>query len=134
MRPNETRVYGSGQSADVVVIGEGVAERHCQIVFDVDGYWIEDLLSSTGTYVNGEATSSRMLREGDTVHLGAAAFVFVDGSLSRQVKTDVEQPLRMSEVPPLSTFSPEIPDDAPPIATPRQTGKGRPAGKMSKPV
>ena len=84
--------------------------------------------------MNGEPTSSRLLREGDTVHLGAAALVFADGALSRQVKTDVEQPLRMSEVLPLSTFSPEIPDDAPPIATPRQTGKGRPAGKMSKPV
>lgn len=115
----------------MVVIGEGVAERHCQIVFDVDGYWLEDLLSPTGTYVNGEPISSRMLREGDTIHLGAAAFTFANGGLSRQVNADVEQSLEVTETPPLSKFSPEIPDDSPPIRTPRVTKRAHRVGKLS---
>lgn len=131
---NEPRVYGSSPSADIVVAGEGVAERHCQIVFDVDGYWLEDLLSTSGTYVNGEPITSRMLREGDTVHLGAAAFVFGNGTLQRQVKADVEQPLRMPEAPSLSRFSPQIPDDLPPIRTPGQSGRVRRAGALPKPA
>ena len=76
MTPNKTQVYGSSQSADVVVVGEGIAARHCQVLFDVDGYWIEDLLSKSGTFVNGDSVTNRMLREGDLVHLGAAALVF----------------------------------------------------------
>ena len=132
MSPKRITVYGASPIADVVVSGQGVAERHCQLISDVDGYWIEDLLSPDGTYVNGQATSSRLLREGDTVHLGAAAFVFTDGVLSRQAKADVRQPLQSSTQVPLSSFSPDIPDDLPPVVTPRQTGKVRLVGPISK--
>ena len=117
MSPRQPQIYGSGQSADVVVTGEGVAERHCQIVFDVDGYWLEDLLSASGTFVNGDSVSSRLLREGDLVHLGAVAFTFSDGTLVRQVKADVNQPLKMPEVPPLPGSTYDLPDDSPPIVT-----------------
>jgi len=134
LSPNKTQVYGSSESADVVVTGEGVAERHCQIVFDVDSYWLEDLLSTSGTFVNGDSVSSRLLREGDVVHMGATAFVFSNGTLVRQVKADVEQPLRMPEVPALPGSTYDLPDDSPPIVTPRQRGKARSTGTMSKPV
>ena len=133
MSTQKIYVYGSSPSSDVVVTGEGVSERHCQIVSDNDSYWIEDLLSSSGTYVDGQAISSRLLRDGDMVHLGAVAFVFADGTLTRQVKADVEQPARISESPPLSRFSPEIPDNAIPIVTPRQTGGTGWAVKRSNP-
>ena len=134
MSPRQPQIYGSGQSADVVVTGEGVAERHCQIVFDVDGYWLEDLLSASGTFVNGDSVSSRLLREGDLVHLGAVAFIFSDGTLVRQVKADVNQPLRMPEVPTLPGSTYDLPDDLPAVATPGSTGKALAAGSISKPL
>ena len=134
MTPNETQVYGSSQSADVVVVGEGVAARHCQVVFEVDGYWIEDLLSKSGTFVNGDSVTNRMLREGDLVHLGAAALVFSNGMLVRKTQADVEQPLRISDVPTLPGATYELPDDLPAVVTPRSTGRARPAGSVPKPL
>ncbi len=134
MSSSGPQIYGSGKFADVFVAGDGVAERHCQIVFDVDGYWLEDLLSGSGTFVNGDSVSSRLLREGDLIHLGAAAFVFSDGRLVRHLKADVEQPIRMPEVPSLPDSTYDLPDDLPLVATPGSTGQVRAAGPMSKPL
>ena len=134
MSSSGPQIYGSGKFADVFVAGDGVAERHCQIVFDVDGYWLEDLLSGSGTFVNGDSVSSRLLREGDLIHLGAAAFVFSDGRLVRHLKAYVEQPIRMPEVPSLPDSTYDLPDDLPLVATPGSTGQVRAAGPMSKPL
>jgi S1-C subfamily serine protease len=75
-----------------------------------------------------------MLREGDLVHLGAAALVFSNGMLVRKTQADVEQPLRISDVATLPGATYELPDDLPAVVTPRSTGRARPVGSMSKPL
>ena len=46
-------LIGGAPGCDVVVAGETVSRRHCRLVFDHNGYSLEDLHSSNGTYVNG---------------------------------------------------------------------------------
>jgi FHA domain/ABC-2 type transporter len=49
-----TWAIGSGADCDVVVAQPRVSGRHCRFTELADGYLVEDLGSSNGTYVNGE--------------------------------------------------------------------------------
>ncbi len=67
-----TWIIGSDGDCDVVVAQPRVSRRHCRLTELVDGFLLEDLGSSNGTYVNGnriEATE-RVSAE-DRVTLGA---------------------------------------------------------------
>jgi hypothetical protein len=53
VRVNSALVLGSATDADVVVTGEGVAERHARIWPVPEGLIVEDLGSSGGTLIDG---------------------------------------------------------------------------------
>ena len=44
---------GTGADCDVVVDSPLVSARHCQLTQTADGYFLNDLGSTNGTYVNG---------------------------------------------------------------------------------
>jgi pSer/pThr/pTyr-binding forkhead associated (FHA) protein len=64
-------IIGGGAECDVVVDSPTVSARHCRLTQTPDGYVLEDLGSTNGTFVNGVrlATSSRVTRS-DTITLG----------------------------------------------------------------
>ena len=74
-------IVGRHRSCDVVVTDDTVSSRHCQIIETSDGYMIEDLGSSNGTFVNAKRVETATLEPNDQVTLGLARFVFVDGAL-----------------------------------------------------
>jgi len=49
---------------------EGVSRQHARIVFEDDAYWIEDLGSANGTFVQGARVSRHRLADGDVVQFG----------------------------------------------------------------
>jgi len=64
---------GRDQGADLVLDDPGVSRNHARVTADAEGVVIEDLGSSNGTFVNGQAlTGPRRLAEGDNVQLGTA--------------------------------------------------------------
>lgn len=58
MAHTETWIIGSSSDADTVVDGATVSGRHCRLSRSGDGYTIEDLGSTNGTYINGQRISS----------------------------------------------------------------------------
>jgi two-component system, cell cycle response regulator len=64
---------GRLEGSDLLLNDPSVSRRHARFVSDGDGYRIEDLGSSNGTYVNGELVSQHWLREGDVVQFGGHA-------------------------------------------------------------
>lgn len=46
-------VIGSGSGCDLVIPHRAVSRRHCQLVRSADGYLLEDLGSTNGTFVDG---------------------------------------------------------------------------------
>jgi pSer/pThr/pTyr-binding forkhead associated (FHA) protein len=70
----QTWIIGSGAQCDIVVNLPAVSGRHCRLTSTPDGYVLEDLGSTNGTYVNGTriSTSCRITRN-DTVTLGLNA-------------------------------------------------------------
>jgi pSer/pThr/pTyr-binding forkhead associated (FHA) protein len=65
-------IIGSDAACDVVVLQPKVSRRHCRLTDTGDGYTLEDLGSSNGTYVNGERISATAcVSIADIITLGA---------------------------------------------------------------
>lgn len=63
-------LLGRDPGCDVVLAQPDVSARHARIITTVRGHLIEDLVSTNGTYVNGEPVTRQMLAPGDVLELG----------------------------------------------------------------
>ncbi|MEK7295166.1 MAG: trypsin-like peptidase domain-containing protein [Actinomycetota bacterium] len=75
-------VFTVGRSSDndLTVSDDSVSGHHAEI-FQRDGrWWIRDIQSSNGTYVNGHRTQESTILRGDRINFGVAEFVF-DGQI-----------------------------------------------------
>ena len=61
---------------DIVIDNDAVSGRHARIVTDGDEYFIEDLNSTNGTFLNNKRIRSRKLKDDDVVVIGKHDLVF----------------------------------------------------------
>lgn len=62
---------GRGESNDIVVGEEHVSKEHASVFYEENEFWIEDLESTNGTYVNGKRIEHRAaLRNEDLIKIG----------------------------------------------------------------
>lgn len=68
----DTRVMiGRDSGNDIVLYGEFISRHHAQIVLDPEGaFWVMDLKSTNGVYVNRRRIARRRLYDGDVIQLG----------------------------------------------------------------
>ena len=70
-------LVGRSRRADVMLGDDTVSRSHSLLWHDVAGMWIQDLASSNGTSINGNAIAGTApLNDGDVVGFGAARFSF----------------------------------------------------------
>lgn len=64
--------FGLGRHPDnqACIDDDGISRFHARISVDGAKYWVEDLGSSNGTYINGRRITSCELNNGDTLNLG----------------------------------------------------------------
>jgi pSer/pThr/pTyr-binding forkhead associated (FHA) protein len=72
-------VIGRSLQATVSIDAGGISRQHAVIKRDGPEYTFTDLNRANGVYLNGVKTHSAVLREGDTIQLGEAVFVFHEG-------------------------------------------------------
>lgn len=64
---------------DIVIKDPYVSKNHFQIAEDEGGYYLEDLDSANGTYLNGELLEDIVeLKNGDIIKVGNIEFLFVN--------------------------------------------------------
>src|SRR5689334_15090157 len=85
--PAGTVAVGRGQVNDVRVQGSEVSRQHCELFADPSGYWIRDLGSRYGTYVNGEQVAEARIADGDQIRLGRT------GGAEIQFEVEREEPV-----------------------------------------
>jgi two-component system, cell cycle response regulator len=74
-------VIGRETRADLVIPRDSVSRQHAQLVCDRDGnWWVQDLGSTNGTFINEERVERRTLSDGDQLRFGDAIFKFLSGS------------------------------------------------------
>ena len=68
---------GRGSDNHIVVADQAASRRHALIQRSAEAYWIDDLGSSNGTWVNRDrVTEPRKLKDGDIIHIGDTRLVF----------------------------------------------------------
>ncbi|MEV4136194.1 FHA domain-containing protein [Dactylosporangium sp. NPDC049742] len=72
VRPDDTVTIGRDAANDLVVEGTLISRRHAEVIWNDDGWFLRDLGSRNGTYVDGEKAAFVAAVDGGAVHLGAA--------------------------------------------------------------
>ncbi len=72
----EEVIIGRGSSCKLRLPSKSVSRKHARIFFRNDEYYIEDLGSTNGTYVNGIRVVKCALRRNDLIYLGGVRILF----------------------------------------------------------
>lgn len=77
----EINVYGRNSESTIRITDASVSSRHARLEI-IDGSWfVEDLNSTNGTFVNGKKVSRLQIVNGDVIHLGTFKTQFENGQL-----------------------------------------------------
>ena len=102
-------VLGRRENSDLLLPDPHVSRAHAVIRKSAGAVWLEDLGSTGGTVVNGEAvTGSQALKHGDVVKFGTVETRFED----RSALMDSDEATQMIELPPVEDK---------PVLSPRQS-------------
>ena len=72
-----TNTIGRGDGLEVTVHDTMISRRHARIVRRDNDYFVEDLLSANGTFVNGsKLKDSQLLKDGDQIAVGDTVLIF----------------------------------------------------------
>jgi two-component system, cell cycle response regulator len=76
----ETVVLGRGETTNVRIQDGSVSRRHAKIEPSVEGYSVQDLQSTNGTFVNDRPIQTpRLLQDGDYVRVGNCIYRYLTG-------------------------------------------------------
>jgi two-component system cell cycle response regulator len=94
--------FGLGRHPDnqACIDDDGISRFHARISIDGNKFWVEDLGSSNGTYINGRRITSCEMNNGDTLNLGprvafrfSAATEHEERALKQLYESSVRDPL-----------------------------------------
>ena len=69
-------MIGRDESCQVLLVGEMVSKQHVELYKAKSGWWVADLDSTNGTFVNGVQVSQRKLIDGDIIRIGSIKLKF----------------------------------------------------------
>ncbi len=133
---SDQMTVGRSAGNDIVLADPEVSRRHIRIIRRGDGFAIEDIGSTNGTFVNGQRISHlTLLQDGDAIDLGDTVrlrfMALVQPAdeppvdLTNNPTQMVAQP-RQFDVEQVAPYDPVTPHDPPAIARPPYPPKYRP--------
>jgi pSer/pThr/pTyr-binding forkhead associated (FHA) protein len=77
--PAQTATIGRAIECDIVITSKSISRENTRIHREGRRWFVEDLSSTNGTYLNGERIITAMdLRDGDSLKVGDVTFIFHD--------------------------------------------------------
>lgn len=74
-----TTSIGRGAENDIMLDMDNVSRQHAQVIAKPEGFFVHDLRSTNGTYVNDREVGYERLRNGDLMKIGGAILKFLQG-------------------------------------------------------
>ena len=99
---------GRGSKNTIQIDDDDISRNHCTMNFDQDRWWVKDLKSTNGTYVNGLPVQERALKVGDAIILGSTRLHIVDPNIlaPAEDQSDQDEPIKiLKKQAPASAFS-----------------------------
>lgn len=99
-------VIGRLPSCEISLNDQNASRQHAEFVWRDDGWWIVDLDSTNGTFLNGSLVKERRLNYGDRIQIGSSRLEFVqaepapDGSRAPADRPGVASPSQAVSKPP----------------------------------
>ncbi len=78
-------LVGRSHLCDIKIDQKSVSGKHFQLLLDTDGYILEDLNSTNGTYVSGDRVGKKKMVDGDTIEIGTYTLKY---KINKAVDTD----------------------------------------------
>ena len=72
-------VVGRDDRAEIQIVDQGVSRRHAEFFRIGEMYFLRDLDSRNGTFVNEERVKEELLRDGDEVRIASTVLTFEGG-------------------------------------------------------
>ncbi len=80
---SDSVTIGRDDSNDIVLKDRFISKEHAQIIRDEGIYFLEDLGSANGTFLNGQEIKDAIeLKDKDIIDIGQVEFLFVDGGFN----------------------------------------------------
>jgi diguanylate cyclase (GGDEF)-like protein len=70
---------GRSPSSDLFLDQESISRHQARITFDGKQYWVRDLNSTNGTFINDELVREQQMRDGDQIRIGRSILKFMTG-------------------------------------------------------
>jgi diguanylate cyclase (GGDEF)-like protein len=70
---------GRSSKNDLFIDQESISRHHARITYDGTNFWVADLGSTNGTFVNDDVIRDQRLRDGDQVRVGRSILKFMTG-------------------------------------------------------
>lgn len=79
----ETTIIGRSKKCNIYINNPYLSKEHARITYVEDKFYIEDLGSTNGTFLNGKELGNRPVRikDNDKITFGDLSFLFVDGTV-----------------------------------------------------
>lgn len=124
---------GRSREADIPLLDDKVSRVHCGIRLSDGKFYLKDLKSRNGTYVNGERVEDTAeIKAGDRIQIGSTVFVMENASNQEEaaqamgnVGTDMQEGKGYSTI--LKEIVEDIAPDAPDAAAPAPAPEEAPA-------
>ena len=92
---------------DIVIDHLGVSGEHAVVVQSAQGLLVQDLRSTNGTYVNGQAVEQRVLRPGDLIGIGRYQLRVADEERSDLTEVTSEGGTNVTSLPDAGASDPD---------------------------
>ena len=125
---------GRSREADIPLLDDKVSRVHCGIRFSDGAFYLKDLKSRNGTYVNSQRVEDTVkIKAGDRIQIGSTIFVLESSSPEEDAAKGLKSVQGdMADGKGYTTILKEIVEDiAPPAAEKPAPKLGRPAIKIS---
>jgi pSer/pThr/pTyr-binding forkhead associated (FHA) protein/tetratricopeptide (TPR) repeat protein len=108
---------GRSEAREIVLFDPAASRGHCRVERRADGYWLVDLDSANGTYVNNQRVREQPLLPGDRIRIGATEFRYEPngpaGAVSTSAASMTAPPSTFAAAPPGPPVRPASPAPAP---------------------